>query len=120
MFPIKMSLRLADCVSGTIDCVRAESSLLFRAVKWEGVPQFLLCRAVVSPSILKTNSRTFCYKAGGQELMCSLAMKSMCRKSLFLPHCLEPSGSFFPKDAISLPREVLNGKSKREGVLEQP
>lgn len=52
--------------------------------------------------------------------MCSLAMKSMCRKSLFLPHCLEPSGSFFPKDAISLPREVLNGKRKREGVLEQP
>lgn len=40
------------------------------------------------------------------------------RKSLFLLRCLGPSGSFFPKDAISLPREVINGKRKREGILE--
>lgn len=110
MFHIKVSVRLADCVSGTIDCVRAESSLLFRAVNWEGAPQFLLCRAPVSPSILKTNSRTFCYKAGGRELMCSLAMTSICVESPSFFHTAwgRPDHSF-PK----MPKPA-QGSSKRE------
>lgn len=47
----------------------------------EDVHQFRLLRALVSPSVLKINSRTFRYKAGRRELTCSLAVTSLCAES---------------------------------------
>lgn len=113
MFPKDMSLSLTYGVSGlhrlheTRQLVVGGSDVGGRA-------------SVPTVQSLNVSPGTFCDKAGGRELVCGLAMTSIWSQVPVSSVVLGPPGSFLPKDAIGLPREVIHGKRKRECISEQP